>query len=425
MNRIISAVLIWLSMAVGALAQFPQVMPPNTVYGRSGIGTGPGQAIPFSALSALFGSCSVTVPLAPCLNTTQNSAGGSALSTVSLNTISITESISAPSNIVQGLFLDYTYGGANVQGARQGAQITLVQAEPTSPSNNAQFRASTALNVDCQSSNGDGGTMGNNLGSCFGMGVGVILLPGATFYQEASGVEYNTELFAGSSVSRKYGVKIVQFFNDAVQGTDFDAAFFLGNQPGAVGWKNLIQIGDGLNAPPLATTGAIMKAIGSQTIDTGIDISAATISSYAFRSPGFNVDGSGRVGIGAPSVSTTGLTVQGPGTTSGSFALVVNNSTPTALFSVRDDGLASFLSTVAAGAGNFSGAVFAGGLVSDADPGGTASTNTLSSVNSSTISSGTGTVKMSSANSANNSGWLKFYCGTAVCWVPAWVTNSP
>lgn len=81
--------------------------------------------------------------------------------------------------------------------------------------------------------------------------------------------------------------------------------------------------------------------------------------------------------------------------------------------------------------GNFSGAITGGGLIagagiqSSADPGGTASTNTMSSVASSTISSGTGTVKMSTANSANNTGWLKFYCGTSVCWVPAWVTNAP
>lgn len=53
MKRIL-ALLCLLVACVPALAQspgFPQNMPPNTVYGRSAIGTGPGQAIPFSVLN--------------------------------------------------------------------------------------------------------------------------------------------------------------------------------------------------------------------------------------------------------------------------------------------------------------------------------------------------------------------------------------
>lgn len=60
-----------------------------------------------------------------------------------------------------------------------------------------------------------------------------------------------------------------------------------------------------------------------------------------------------------------------------------------------------------------------------ADTGGIASTNTISSANSTTISTGTGTVKMSSANNANNTGWLKCYIGTQVAWIPCWTTNAP
>lgn len=105
--------------------------------------------------------------------------------------------------------------------------------------------------------------------------------------------------------------------------------------------------------------------------------------------------------------------------TGGGFVWRVNGG------SVMDYGATTASTWTLAAPLTVTGIDIAAGLRSTADPGGAASTVTMSSVSSSTISSGTGTVKMSSANSANNTGWLKFYCGTAVCWVPAWVTNSP
>ncbi len=42
--------------ATAAHAQLPQTLPPNSFVGRLGIGSGPGQAIPFSTLAALFAS---------------------------------------------------------------------------------------------------------------------------------------------------------------------------------------------------------------------------------------------------------------------------------------------------------------------------------------------------------------------------------
>jgi hypothetical protein len=68
----------------------------------------------------------------------------------------------------------------------------------------------------------------------------------------------------------------------------------------------------------------------------------------------------------------------------------------------------------------------AGGIAVAGDPGsGAASTNTISNANSTTISTGVGSVRMSSANAATNTGWLKCYIGTQVAWIPTWTTNSP
>jgi hypothetical protein len=77
-------------------------------------------------------------------------------------------------------------------------------------------------------------------------------------------------------------------------------------------------------------------------------------------------------------------------------------------------------------ASDTSATLLAKAYVATGDPGsGVASTNTLSNANSTTISTGVGSVRMSSANAATNTGWLKCYIGTQVAWIPAWTTNSP
>lgn len=71
------------------------------------------------------------------------------------------------------------------------------------------------------------------------------------------------------------------------------------------------------------------------------------------------------------------------------------------------------------------GYVKGAGLIATGDPGGTASANTVSNISSTTISSGTGTIKMSSVNTATNAVWVKIYAGATAYWVPGWTTNSP
>src|SRR6185503_5273906 len=62
MNRIIRALAILLCIAATAAhAQLPQTLPANSVVGRLGIGSGPGQAIPFSVLSGPVGTVTGTV----------------------------------------------------------------------------------------------------------------------------------------------------------------------------------------------------------------------------------------------------------------------------------------------------------------------------------------------------------------------------
>lgn len=67
----------------------------------------------------------------------------------------------------------------------------------------------------------------------------------------------------------------------------------------------------------------------------------------------------------------------------------------------------------------------AGQVIAGGDTGGVASTIAITNANSTTISSGTGTVSMSTANPGTNAAWIKIYVGVTAYWIPAWTTNAP
>ena len=64
-------------------------------------------------------------------------------------------------------------------------------------------------------------------------------------------------------------------------------------------------------------------------------------------------------------------------------------------------------------------------LVSVGDAAGIVGGTSISNVNSTTISTGVGSVKMSTANAADNTAWIKIYIGATAYWIPAWTTNAP
>jgi hypothetical protein len=236
----------------------------------------------------------------------QNGAGAVA-APFSYNSIAITDNLASGGNTVDGLSVFLGMAGSAVNAARQALQATLWLTAPTSPSNPNRYYVGGSFVA--QAISNDGGGSGTEKGSIFGINPVATLSASATHMAECSGGEVDLSAAAGSSVLNKYGWKVVQLSTDKVQGSVNDAALFFANQSGAVGWGALIQIGDGINASPLTASGSIMAVKGAPTIANGIDLSgAATISGFAFKSPGFSVDGSGvvrptGVNIGAAAAS--------------------------------------------------------------------------------------------------------------------------
>lgn len=102
-------------------------------------------------------------------------------------------------------------------------------------------------------------------------------------------------LIAGGTA---YGITIVN------TGTQNSAAPFLQLQTSS----NNKTAGDGIrisgaSGQPIASTGAILKTIGTVSVSYGIDFTSATCSVAAFRSTGFTVDSAGQLGLGVTSLS--------------------------------------------------------------------------------------------------------------------------
>lgn len=64
-------------------------------------------------------------------------------------------------------------------------------------------------------------------------------------------------------------------------------------------------------------------------------------------------------------------------------------------------------------------------LTATNDIGGRAATTSISNISNTSVSTGTGTIKMTTANSASSSAWIKIYIGTTPYYIPCFSTDAP
>jgi hypothetical protein len=169
-----------------------------------------------------------------------------------------------------------------------------------------------------------GGSAGNGRGNLFGGNWIATLASGATFWNSIIGGELTITAATGSSTYYKNGFQIVLGGNDAVAGTGgFDAGLLFGQGIGGAspGWNIGISFGHALGWWPINSTGTLIGTIASTgglgpayAAAYGVDFSAVTFSTAAFKSTGFEVDGIGRT-TGSAFILTSGgpRIVQGTG----------------------------------------------------------------------------------------------------------------
>src|SRR6266853_1437276 len=287
-------------------------------------------------INAITGTSGHTVPFLDGVNTwsaIQNFNAG-VLSTITnpsgfsitnnFNSFSIaTDNLDASGvgNVANAFNIYLGFGGSTTKGARQGLLVTTQLTSATSATNtNRSYVGGTFVS---QAVSSDGGGIGTEKGTLFGLNPIVILNAAATNMAAAVGGEVNTSVASGATVLDKYGWAITQLYSDVFSGSRNDAGLYFANQAGSVGWLNGIQFGNGIDQFPVKSAGTLIKTKGGATVINGIDFSATTCSGNAIVSNGFTLGPVGSISLGGASVSQGLITLFG--SVSGSTFLQINN----------------------------------------------------------------------------------------------------
>ena len=150
--------------------------------------------------------------------------------------------------------------------------------------------------------NGGTNTGAGAVGTCYASDNEAWLLSGAVDYQIVSGGEVDCNILTGASAKHRWCWSIVG--NGNLQGAVTDAGLEFGSPAAAGEFQNLIFLDNIHGFAPLTSTGCVLCTDGSSdTIATGIDLSAYTITGNFLKGPNFSVSGIGA----ATALSLTGI----------------------------------------------------------------------------------------------------------------------
>jgi len=195
----------------------------------------------------------------------------------------------------------------------------------------------------------------------------------------------------------------------------FDCSWGNGSNPMILSGTSFIQ-GSGIGCPVSLVTGSNTSSFTNEFLFT---VTASDNSIFSSINDSF-VTG-----------SSTALTMSSSGSVALSGAAIQTSANPSisgagagtlTLSGINYVGNSSIAGTLTL---NTTSASVFGEVRANADVGGSTGFNSLTGTNSTTISSGDGSIKMSSANPGTNAAWIKIYIGTTPYWIPAWATNSP
>lgn len=197
----------------------------------------------------------------------------------SINSIEATDKASSGpqsgAGFIDAARIDYAVGCAKCVGGRQALVSTISLNAPTAAANtNRNYVGFTSIGT---ANTGDGGTPANPLGGVFAWGAVCQTASGATYLLELSCGELNPVLKAGSSAHYKAGLSIVEGSEDAVQGYDWDCAYCLSSEVGAVGWRDGILFGSMNGQWPINQAGSMLATAGPGSVTNVIDASSIDI----------------------------------------------------------------------------------------------------------------------------------------------------
>jgi len=212
------------------------------------------------------------------------------------------------SGTAYGLAVRMGVGGSNLQGQRTALLGRLVFNSASYASDALKVYAGMSGEFSSTANNSGSDTSTNAKGAGIGSYSSGILGNGGTYWQRLTGHEINTSIRTGGSARWHFGICLTQWADHAVSGAEIDAALHIVNQSGAVGWAtDLIrfdasQSGSGTL---VKSSAYLIRAVGSQSLTGGINISAFTFSGNAWASPGVTISGTGALAISRAGLPAT------------------------------------------------------------------------------------------------------------------------
>ena len=199
------------------------------------------------------------------------------------NELNLTETnVAAGASLMNAFRVNHTVTGSSTTGGRNSFELLLTHATPSNASNALRYYVGAAF--VSYSLQGDGGTgLGDLRGNYYGINPVVTLGDGgsntATWVQNATAIEVNTNVQTGSSVWYKSGIQIAGMATDKVRGSGYDAMISCSGISGAVGWHYglLFSAANG-QAPMDSTIGILMGVLGSDSAYRGIEIASYSFS---------------------------------------------------------------------------------------------------------------------------------------------------
>ena len=419
-KALLAAALAAICLALPARAQspgFPQNMPPNTVYGRSAIGTGPGQAIPFSVILQTLNN-TANIWTAPQTFTAQSSFLGSNVAAITADgaQVVVQNSSTTAENVQTNIICGFLYDGTR--------STILVPSGSTVVNANA-FGAYVRNRAVSGGFTGNGvayygiATCGVSGSACWGANYGVVDSENSTGASltgiKLAGIELDFSVYNSATIVNGMGLILGSSvgpgstgYSVQINGTSKWSNGFVSNDGAST---NAMIVGAAsTSGTNIASQSVAFNAFDSAAAEHAIVATAIPVGTNLAFSILDNLRANGFFFESAATGNRPAIAAQGSDTNIG--MLIAPKGAGSLLLGVGLNTITGVVATFA-------------GLYSSADPGGVAATNGLSNANSSTISTGVGSIKMSTANAATNTSWLKAYCGTAVCWIPAFVTNAP
>lgn len=271
----------------------------------------------FAAGSASASSLTLTPPsgTGQAISMLNQVATGTVSGPTSLNQLKIfSDNINAANGagtdyFVNGFTLEQYFGGSAARGGRQTLSVnTYLTAATNASNNNRNYVAVTGNAVAMATDGGSGVTSGTALGAIFGGGFVGVAQNGATNLYNVTGAEFNVALQTGSSAWSKSIAQFSARDDDAVAGSGVDSMLWLYNQSVSVPKWTYGILFDGVNGPSITPfdSSSTVLAVNAGTIGVGIDLSAPTISSFAWKSPGLTINGAGTIASTVASANILG-----------------------------------------------------------------------------------------------------------------------